>query len=95
MAVTWRLVSPLGVRIDRSMESTYVRRGLSRQMGFLSNRKPNTGRAQRELGSRLTAQPFDLAVAFYEKASSAVGAGDGLLDAIALECAAVVNGTGD
>jgi hypothetical protein len=95
MAETWRLVSPLGARTPRSASGLRVRRGSSRRVGFLSNRKPNTGVVQRELASRLTEPPRELTVAFFDKASPAVGAGGRLLDTIALECAVVVNGTGD
>lgn len=95
MEEIWRLVSPLGVRIPRSRSDIHVRQGASCQVGFLSNRKPNTSLVQRELASRLTEPPRGLPVAFYDKASPAVGAGARLLDTIALECAVVVNGTGD
>lgn len=89
----WNLVSPVGVRSARSAPKKQLGRSTKRVLGFLSNRKPNTSAVERGLAALLASRQLE--VRFYEKANSAVGAGEELLDRIGADCGLVVNGTGD
>ncbi|TAM90771.1 hypothetical protein EPN42_05400 [bacterium] len=87
-------MSPVGSSKSRLVVEENVRhRGAAKVIGFLSNRKPNTGAMQSVLGKRLEEGGY--AVRFYEKESAALAAGSELLDRIARECRRAINGTGD
>lgn len=95
MKTTWHLVSPVAplpaTKTDQRGES--ARHG--KIIGFLSNRKPNTSLVQEALAGLTASTPFGLQPRYYEKANSAVGASQGLLDRISAECSIVMTGTGD
>jgi hypothetical protein len=84
----------VGSSISRlAVEESTRGHGAAKVVGFLSNRKPNTGALQRVLGKRLEERGYG--VRFYEKESAALGASGELLDRVALECGQAINGTGD
>ncbi|TAM61798.1 hypothetical protein EPN52_01965 [bacterium] len=90
----WRLVNPVGSSVSRlAIGERTPHHGTAKAIGFLSNRKPNTGMLQGVLGKRLEERGFN--VRFYEKESAALGASEDLIERIALECGRVINGTGD
>ena len=93
---TWTVLSPAGVpAAARHAERAAAGPGSKRTLGFLSNHKPNTTELQSALGERIRHVDPKIDMRFYEKAGSAVGAGEALLAEIAANCGYVVNGTGD
>ena len=92
MENVWHLMSPVGVRRER----TTAQRSASsaeRIVGFLSNRKPNASLLMTTLMTRLKERGYN--TRFYEKLNAATPAGDKLLEKIARECTSVVVASGD
>jgi hypothetical protein len=92
----WTVLSPAGVpALSRPAQRAANNPGVRRTLGFLSNHKPNTSELQSALGDLVRQIDGKVEIRFYEKAGSAVGAGEVLLSEIAANCGYVVNGTGD
>ena len=92
---TWTLIDPVApVAHQRASLAGELSRGI-RSLGFLSNRKPNTAELQRTLANRISARYPKLRIAFFEKESSAAGAGEDIINSVMQEVELLVNGTGD
>ena len=93
MENVWHLMSPVGVRRERTTAQRSAAGSTERIVGFLSNRKPNASLLMTTLMTRLKERGYN--TRFYEKLNAATPAGDKLLDRIARECTSVVVASGD
>ena len=98
MATVWKVLNPVGRPAAAAAQAHPREHGVTSgaiTLGFLSNKKPNTGLLEQELGKRLSAKVPAIKVAFYEKLNSASPAAGELIDRIAKESTYVINGVGD
>ena len=92
---TWTLIDPVApIDTEQQDAAEQAQRKIS-SLGFLSNRKPNTAELQSALAKRASAAFPGLRIVFFEKESSAHGAGEDIVTSVMKEVELLVNGTGD
>jgi len=92
---TWTLIDPVAPIDTEQQAGAQATQGKITSLGFLSNRKPNTAELQSALAKRVSAAYPGLRIVFFEKESSAHGAGEDIITSVMKEVELLVNGTGD